>query len=395
VKSAPTAEQQVLDALGRIGESDLQEIVDLVQHICGVESAAISILESGHYHLLVTTGMEPLVCDSEDALCTSTMDSHHTVVVEDAREDPRFQDSRYVDGTFMSLRFYASAPIYAPDGSMVGRLCVFDSQPRLLDPLQARTLTTLAGNVSKVLELRMREPEDPGAAGGTTATATSEDALRVAARISHDLRIPLTALTASLGMLEATPTTDADPVRARVLGSALRAAERMARMVDQLLLLNDAGRDLAVAEVDLAAMVAQVVADTEPLLRAAGASVDVGPMPRVQGDPDQLYSILLNLISNAAKFARPGVPPVIRLRSERLDLSWRIAVIDNGTGIPASRRDEVFSMFSRLDPAVGGNGIGLATVQRAVENHGGRVGIEDAPGHGVEIWFALPARAGS
>ena len=384
MKSAQSPSKRVLHALDRIGETDLQEIVDLVHLICGTEAAGISILESGDYHLLVTAGVPPMVCDGLDAPCAQTMSSHSTVVVEDARADARFRSSRYVDGTFLSVRFYASAPIYAPDGTMVGRLCVLDSAPRRLGPLQERTLTTLAGSITKVLELRMLE--DARADG----EPTPDDAVRVAAQISHDLRIPLTALTSSLAMLDDAATEDLVSVDGRLLGAARRSAERMTRMVDGLLRLNDAGRVLDLTDVDLAEVVEQVVADTGPLLEQGGAALAVGRLPVLRGDASQLYSVFLNLVSNALKFARPGTPPVIRIASRRVEQGWRISVTDNGRGIPETRRGEVFSMFARLDPSSAGSGIGLTTVRRAIEQHGGRVGVEDAPGHGVEVWFELP-----
>jgi signal transduction histidine kinase len=163
-------------------------------------------------------------------------------------------------------------------------------------------------------------------------------------------------------------------------------------MIDGLLRLNDAGRELAVVEVDLSPLARQVVADVAAELRERKATLRVGQLPVVRADPDQLYAVLSNLVANSLKFGRPGVPPVIRVESRRLGDRWRISVVDNGRGIPAERREDVFSMFSRVSTAVEGHGIGLATVRRVVEMHGGRVGIDEGDDHGVEVWFELPDR---
>jgi signal transduction histidine kinase len=385
---APCPSEQALRALTRLGDSDLQEIVDLVQSICRVESAAISILEGDVYHLLVTAGVEPMTCAADESLCTHTMDRDDVFVVRDARSDARFAGSPYVDGRLREIRFYASAAIYGPDHAMVGRLCVFDSRPRTLSPLEERTLMTLAASITKVIELRLLQEEEREARPGTT-----DDAVRVAAQISHDMRIPLSALTTSLQMLRDQPPSDPahdDDVRARLHATAARATDRISHMVEGLLQLNDAGKDLVLDDVNLEGLVRQVAADLGPQLREARAELRVERLPVVRADADQLYSALLNLLTNAVKFARPGVPPVVRVTSRRTDGGWRISVVDNGCGIPADRRAEVFSMFSRLDTAVEGHGIGLATVRRIVEMHGGRVGADQGDGLGAEVWFEIP-----
>lgn len=381
---------RALEALSRSGDSDLQEIVNLVHSICEVESAAISILHGDEYHLIVTAGIDPLVCSADDTLCVNTMDCHFGVFVEDASRDERFRTSPYVDGTYLALRFYASAPIYAPSGDMVGRLCLFDHRSKVLNALQEQTLTTLAANVSGVLELRMRQQEEAHQRAETMAA--SEEVLRVAAQISHDMRIPLTALTTSLDMLHESHPADIDPVRLRVFNSARRSAQRMSRMVEGILRLNDVERSIHLSKVDLSKVAHQVVADAGAELQQARASVKVEHLPTVRADAGQMYSLLLNLVTNSVKFARPGVPPVIRFTSQRTKNGWRISVLDNGSGIPAEKRAEVFSMFSRLDTSVEGHGIGLATVARIVGAHGGQVGAKDAPDHGTEIWFELPDR---
>jgi signal transduction histidine kinase len=104
-----------------------------------------------------------------------------------------------------------------------------------------------------------------------------------------------------------------------------------------------------------------------------------------------LYSVVLNLMTNALKFVRPGVPPRIEVTSARTHDGWLVAVSDNGTGIPAERRESIFELFARTDETVAGHGIGLATTRRLVQVHGGRVGAEESPLGGASVWFELPA----
>ena len=104
-----------------------------------------------------------------------------------------------------------------------------------------------------------------------------------------------------------------------------------------------------------------------------------------------MYSVLQNLLSNAVKFTRPGIRPWVSISSSRIPYGWRVTVADNGIGIPAEHRMDVFTLFSRVDSDLDGHGIGLDTVARTVHNLGGRVGADEATGGGAEVWFELPA----
>ena len=126
------------------------------------------------------------------------------------------------------------------------------------------------------------------------------------------------------------------------------------------------------------------------LLEASGASVETADLPVVHADPDDMYSVLQNLLTNSVKFARPGVPPHVHISARHLPETWRISFRDNGVGIPEERRVDVFSLFSRATSDVEGHGIGLATVARIIASHGGLVGANAPPGGGAEIWFELP-----
>ena len=143
-------------------------------------------------------------------------------------------------------------------------------------------------------------------------------------------------------------------------------------------------------DVDLGEVVEQLRADMAAMLESAGATVETGELPVLHADPDDMYSVLLNLLTNSVKFASRASRR--SCRSPRLGPSegWRISVSDNGVGIPEHRRRDVFSLFSRVDDGVSGYGIGLATVARIIAAHGGRVGAEEAAGGGTEIWFEVP-----
>lgn len=369
-------------ALTHAGESDLQDIVDLLRTVCDVEMAAIGVHGDAVFDYCVTSGVDPITVPPDATLCQWAMSSPGVFVVNDASLEEPTRSSPFVDGTAMAIRFYASSPVHAPDGTMIGRLCIFDTRVKELTAVMEQALATLGDGVTKILRLRLERLDE------ADAVPLDRD-LEMAARVSHDLRMPLTALNASLELLDEATEDSGDPTVDLLITSARRSVDRMSGLVDGLMRLHELTKEPRRSEVDLEAVARRVCADLNPLLEGAGATVRIGGLPTVSADSDLMYSVLLNLVSNAVKFARPGVPPVVRLHSERADGGWRVSVVDNGTGVPEEQHEAVFGMFTRLTDAPG-HGIGLTTVAQIVRAHGGTVGIAQPGDEGCEFWFALP-----
>ena len=212
-----------------------------------------------------------------------------------------------------------------------------------------------------------------------------------AGQVSHDLRTPLTAILANAEMLASEPAVKGDDDLTWMVDGIARAAHRMNRMIEQMLDYAREGGAPAIGVTDLGRVVEVVLADLAPLVAESEAVVTVDPLPTVPADADQLYAVVLNVVSNALKFARPEVPPQIRIGAERLEDRWRVTVMDNGIGVAPERREAMFVLFARADKRIDGSGIGLAAAKRVVEAHGGRIGMDDAPGGGTTVWFELPA----
>ena len=388
---------EVLTILSRPNDVDLLEIVDLAAEICHSEASGLTIRNGDEYHVPVTHGIEPFVGPADDTFCQFTMSTDRVFVVEDAQADRRFADIAWADGRLARIRFYASAPLYAPAGQMIGRLCVIDSDPKGLTGLQRRSLEALALSVTKLLELRLLRAArterltSPTAQSAQTATVVSQ----LAAELSHDMRVPLSSIIASVEMLEDELRDHPDRTIAALLTRTMRAADRMVRMLEQAMEFGDVGGEPVKRDVNLARVAQQLLLDSVPLLEPGGAEIVIGELPVVRADPDDMYSVLQNLMTNSVKFARPEVPARVHITSRRNAGGWRVSVSDNGVGIPEERRIDVFSLFSRLDTDVAGHGIGLATVARIVAAHRGQVGVASAPGGGTEIWFELPDDDGS
>ncbi|MET0821483.1 MAG: GAF domain-containing sensor histidine kinase [Aeromicrobium sp.] len=386
------ARYRVLD---RTAGRDLQSLVDLIAQICDVPHAVINMISSTTQHQIVASGFEPSICARDDSMCAAVMDVPDSIVVADASVDDRFKDNPFVTGEIGAVRFYGSAPIVTPDGVSIGRLCVFDLIPRELSPVQRRALGVMAAQVMDLLELRFRSQALEDSLEELTRAQedlrrSNEHLTQFAGQVSHDLRTPLTAILVNAELLSTEPVVENDAEVAQMVEAVEQAGHRMDAMIQQMLSFAQQGGRLRSTEVDLGHVLDLVLKDVAPLSQRSDAQIVVGELPRVMGDSDLIYSVLLNLMTNAIKFARPNERPQVTVSAEHRDRHWRIRVDDNGIGVPEDRRESMFDLFARDDHDRVGHGIGLATARRIVEAHGGSIGMDDAAAGGTSVWFDLP-----
>ena len=395
---APAAVDHELEryrVLDRTPGRDLQSLVDLIAQICEVPHAVINMISSTTQHQIVASGFEPSICARADSMCAAVMDVPDSIVVADVSIDDRFKDNPFVTGEIGAVRFYASAPIVTPDGVPLGRLCVFDVVPRELGPVQQKALGVMASQVMDLLELRFRsEALEESLAELTRAQEelrrSNEHLTQFAGQVSHDLRTPLTAILVNAELLSTEPVVESDTDVKQMVEAVEQAGHRMDAMIQQMLSFAQQGGRLRSTEVDLGHVLDLVLKDVAPLAQRSDAQIVVGELPRVMGDADLIYSVLLNLMTNAIKFARPNERPQVTVSAERRDRHWRIRVDDNGIGVPEDRRESMFDLFTRDDHDRVGHGIGLATARRIIEAHGGSIGMDGAASDGTSVWFDLP-----
>jgi signal transduction histidine kinase len=211
---------------------------------------------------------------------------------------------------------------------------------------------------------------------------------------SHDLKSPLVTIAGFLELLQATKADQLDDDARLYVEAALRGANRMEQLIDDLLTFSRVGRiDHHRGWVDLGAVVTHLLQDWDKAVRAAGVVVRVDALPSVLGDATLLRQLIENLFSNAVKFRRPGVDPIIEITAERVGAEWLMRVCDNGIGVPPEHRESIFTMFSRLAQSAErpGSGIGLAICHRVVQAHGGRLWVEDGTAGGAQLCFTIPA----
>jgi signal transduction histidine kinase len=226
------------------------------------------------------------------------------------------------------------------------------------------------------------------------------------ATVSHELRTPVAVIRSAAQNLSAGVVHDAE--QARRYGDLIDVeGRRLTDMVEQVLEyagLSGNRRPAASRPVDVASLVHDVVNTSQALPESHDVSFDVridDNVPPVMADQDALRRALLNLVSNALKYADDGrwIGLTLSKGTGREHGQVLVSVTDRGRGIPADEMAHIFEPFYRgrfaLTQQIHGNGLGLSLVKRIAEAHGGRVSVKSAPGEGSTFTITLPAATGA
>jgi len=210
---------------------------------------------------------------------------------------------------------------------------------------------------------------------------------------SHDLQEPLRTVGSFSQLIERRYKGRLDQEADEFIGFIVDGANRMQRLINDLLTYSRVGtRGRTFEPVDLEAVLLTVMRDMEAVIQDSGAHITHDPLPMVAGDEVQLRQLIQNLLGNAIKFRKPGETPEIHLSATRSKRWWEIHVRDNGIGIDSQYFQRVFVIFQRLHArnAYEGTGIGLAVCKKIVERHGGGIWVVSEPGSGATFCFTLP-----
>ena len=316
----------------------------------------------------------------------------------------------HVDSTVSRLWLFIAAGVFG--GTLLASLAGLAIAGRAMRPVSS--LTASAREIAETGDpsRHMPEPKIDDEVGELARTLEqmlrSLDAARAereaamkkqrefVADASHELRTPLTSILANLELLQSSLRREPGQEDERaMIDSALRSSQRMTRLVGDLLLLAraDAGKAGAHRRCDLAEVAGNAAVEAAPLMGDRGLLVENERSLWLQGNPDELHRMILNLLDNAARHTPPTATVELRLCAEGGEAIVEVA--DDGPGIAPELRAQIFDRFIRgdgpADTATGpGSGLGLAIVHAVAASHGGRAEADESESGGALFRVRLP-----
>lgn len=222
---------------------------------------------------------------------------------------------------------------------------------------------------------------------------SNRDLEHFAAIAAHDLKSPLATITGFAELLDESLQGKIGIEEIEYLRAIRRSSARMTLLIDRLLEYSSVGREVKPFEsVSINQVAVNVMENLRTVIVSSQAKVHFDKLPVAFGDRSLLSQLFQNFISNALKFRDPNRAPEIYIDAKEEGQSWLFSIQDNGIGFDPKDKENIFSLFKRLDSvkAQSGSGIGLATARKVVELHGGRVWAESRPGAGSIFFFTLP-----
>jgi len=377
------------EILDTMEEQSFDDVCRLAAGLCQTPIALISLLDRSRQWFKARVGLDIRETSRDHSFCAhAILEDERILVVPDARRDARFSDDPLVL-TSPHVRFYAGVALEVPDGSRLGTICVIDHVAREFTAEQREHLRALARQVGVLLELRRAQ---------SRMMRVLQQRERLARFVIHDLNNPLAALILNSEAILRDEHMSEDTRR------------ELEQICDQLLYVNRLVKnfqDVAVSDVDalpvrrrevrVRDLVERVLHRVRPSALRLGIELTPvvdGELGRVSVDPDLLERILENLIHNALAFAPQGSAVGVEL-TRRGREQWRLAVRDQGRGVPEEDRAQIFEPHVSNGARRARNttrGLGLAFCRMAVEAHGGQIWVEPNLPQGSTFVAEFPER---
>lgn len=387
----------------------LHESVNLISSTFAYYNVVIRLVE-GQYVVLKATSLASLK-EMEGVArlklgqgITGWVAQHgEALLAPDVLLEPRY----HAELSKMETRSEVAVPIELK-GIVMGVLDAQSVQPHAFDEDDLFTMQAIAAQLAVAIEnarlyeaarqeiLERRNAEEQLQIYTAELERSNRELQNFAYVSSHDLQEPLRKIQMFSDRLAANYADALDERGQDYLARMHNAAMRMQTLIVDLLAFS---RVLTHADpfvgVNLTLTAQQVLEDLSVRIEEANGRVHLAPLPTIQADPTQMQQLFQNLLSNALKYHKPDVPPVIHIFAEKLtDNRCQIVVQDNGIGFDEKYLDRIFTVFQRLHGRTEyeGTGIGLAICRLIVERHGGDITATSQPGQGATFIVTLPIK---
>ena len=354
------------DVVNNISAAELHDPQEVV-----ARAAALSL----EFGVPVAPGFEALVCKARRG-------------IEDIYEVTKIRK----DGT----RFPAIVSVTAlrdPQDELIGYLLIGTDNTARHEAAEERRIREEEGRRFEQTLQQIQAQRKSDAGHASELALVNQELETFSYSVSHDLRAPLRHIHGYVEMLKNATAGQLAGKPLHYLNTIAAASVEMGQLIDDLLSFSRIGRaEIRAARIDLNVLVADVIRVLDIATAGRQVTWDVADLPMVQGDPTLLKQVFTNLLDNALKYTRTRTPARVSVRAVG-DEGGRVvvAVQDNGVGFDMRYVGKLFGVFQRLHRAEDfeGTGIGLATTQRIITRHGGRIWAESAVGAGATFFVTL------
>jgi len=246
-----------------------------------------------------------------------------------------------------------------------------------------------------ILGVQRRKAEDEAQRYAHNLMRSHDDQQQIMDIMSRDLPVPLQTIVDNLTTLEQNYQGKLDPGAMEHVQHALESGNRMNDLINDVVdYLGIDATGYRFSSVNMNEVVAKSLKILEGQIHETEAELQVDKLPTVMANESQMVLVMQNLVSNAAKFHKPGERPKVHIAYRENPNEHIFSVQDNGIGLNMKDADRIFYLFQRLHAKEGyhGTGLGLPITKRIVEEHGGRIWVESEEGKGSTFFFTLPKR---
>ncbi|TVZ28536.1 hypothetical protein JM83_3668 [Gillisia sp. Hel_I_86] len=380
-------ELQILDSGP---ELNYDNIAQLASYICEVPVSLITLLAEDKQWIKARIGTD--ICDTERniSFCShAILEPDELMEVQDTLLDPRFINNPLVTSD-ANIRFYAGMPIRAKNGEALGTLCVLDRKPHTLNDKQKEALKALAKQVESLFELRRQNLslEKVKKELGIKNNLLKE----FAGTVSHDMKMPLANMIITSDLLKAKYGGLLDDTGLNYLTYLKQSSFRLSNYITDILnhYESDTLLDTHTESFDLQDVLEQII-DLLNIKFDCEINLPEDNLT-IQCNRAAFQQIFFNLIGNSLKYNNQE-KIVIDVTGIEKNGYYHFSITDNGIGIPENKQEAIFELFTIVEEADRsgnrGNGIGLSTVKKLVNNLGGEISVKSVVNKGTTFYFTI------
>jgi len=364
----------ILDSLS---EPEFDDASTLAAILCGTPISLVSLIDEDRQWFKSKIGIDLTHTPRSQSFCAYSLATSRTLVVPDAQQDPRFADNPLVTGD-PNIRFYAGSPIIAPNGHVLGSVCVIDTQPRNLTPLQIAGLEALARQVMALIEARFNLLEHQRTVAALIQSEKLAAVGRLASSMAHEINNPLEAMT---NLLYLSRTQAVVPEVQQWLEQAELELRRVSNIATQTLRFHHHTTDRQ--EVSCSNLFTLTLNIYESRLRNAGIHVEKRKRSKdlVECYEADIRHVLSSLVTNAIDAMPTGGRLLVRSRQGTHWPTGRkgffLTVADNGRGIDPETQKRMFEAFFGTK-GNNGAGLGLWMSRQILDRHHGTLRIRSS-----------------